>query len=130
MSILSRLTIAQVAPPLGGDATRPCTRRRWARAARRQSSAAADRLLAAFGSIRDGLADGIDVVQEWPIPTRRLAAGFTLGLALGLTLRGIPRLVATAALVPAIGFAASALGSETTSGRRDGSATPTSGAPA
>jgi hypothetical protein len=41
-------------------------------------------------------------LQTWPDGTLRLLAGASLGLATGLSLAGAPRLVAVAALLPAL----------------------------
>jgi hypothetical protein len=93
----------------------------------KNSSAAAgsavDAMRTTAGQVGDQLADTVDAlrvsavdsartIQAWPEPTRRLAAGFSLGLGLGLSIAGAPRLVTMIVLMPAIAVTASALGVE------------------
>jgi hypothetical protein len=55
--------------------------------------------------------DGARTIQEMPDPTQRLLAAFSLGLGLGLSVAGAPRLVVVATLAPALLVAATILNS-------------------
>jgi hypothetical protein len=61
-------------------------------------------------AIRLGAKDGARTVRSWPDPTQRLAAAFSLGLGIGLTLAGAPRVAVAAALLPAFAVALATLG--------------------
>jgi hypothetical protein len=69
-----------------------------------------DRLPGVVGAVRIGAAEGARTVRGWPEPTQELVASFSLGLGIGLTLAGAPRLIVAATLLPAIAVAASTIG--------------------
>lgn len=71
-----------------------------------------DRLPDVVDAVRSGAAEGARTVQGWPEPTQQLVAAFSLGLGIGLTLAGAPRLVIAATLLPAIAVAATIIGRE------------------
>ena len=72
---------------------------------------ASDRLPDAIDTVRTGAMDGARTIQEMPDPTQRLLAAFSLGLGLGLSVAGAPRLVVVATLAPALLVAATILNS-------------------
>jgi hypothetical protein len=71
-----------------------------------------DRLPDVIETVRSSASEGARTVQSWPDSTQRLAAAFSLGLGVGLTLAGAPRLLIAGALVPAVVVAASFVGRE------------------
>jgi hypothetical protein len=97
--------------------------------ARREVGAAFDSIRAAAGdvgermpelvrTVRAGATDGARTIQAWPEPRQRLLAAFSLGLGVGLMVSGAPRVLVGGALLPALGVAASILGSEADGRRR------------
>jgi hypothetical protein len=71
-------------------------------AARSGVEQVAEQMPAAVERTRVGAQRTTTSLQAMPATTLRLIAGVSIGLAAGLTLAGAPRLVALAALVPAI----------------------------
>jgi hypothetical protein len=71
-------------------------------AARSGVGQVAEQMPAAVERTRVGAARTTTTLQGMPDTTLRLIAGASIGLAAGLTLAGAPRLVAMAALVPAL----------------------------
>jgi hypothetical protein len=71
-----------------------------------------DRLPDVLETVKAQASDGARAVQAWPDSTQRMAAAFSLGLAVGLTLAGAPRLVIAGSLVPAIVVGAALVGRE------------------
>ncbi len=56
--------------------------------------------------VRDGALEGARTIQALPDPSQRLLAAFSLGLGVGLSIAGAPRLVVAATVAPAILVAA------------------------
>lgn len=81
---------------------------------------ASDRLPEAIDTVRMGAIDGARTIQAMPDPTQRLVAAFSLGLGLGLSIAGAPRLVVAATLAPAMVVAATILGTGQTGARAKG----------
>ena len=79
-------------------------------AVRSTAGSVGDRLPAVMDSVRSGASDGARTLRAWPEPTQRLVAAFSLGLGLGLTIAGAPRLISAAALLPAIVIAGATAG--------------------
>jgi hypothetical protein len=77
-----------------------------------------DRLPEAIDAVRAGATGSARTVSTWPEPAQRLLAAFSLGLGMGLTLAGAPRLVVAGALLPALA-AGTAIVAGDPSGRRD-----------
>lgn len=71
---------------------------------------ASDRLPEAIDSVRMGALDGARTIQAMPDPTQRMLAAFSLGLGLGLSIAGAPRLAVVATLAPAMIVAATIIG--------------------
>jgi hypothetical protein len=69
-----------------------------------------DRLPDVIETVKASASEGARTVQQWPESTQRLAAAFSLGLGVGLTIAGAPRLLVAASLVPAIAVSATILG--------------------
>jgi len=66
-------------------------------------------------TVRDSALEGARTIQAMPDPTQRLLAAFSLGLGLGLSIAGAPRLLVVATLAPAMVVAATVIaGPETT----------------
>jgi hypothetical protein len=65
-----------------------------------------ERLPQVIDAVRVGASESTRTVQSWPQPAQRLLAAFSLGLGVGLTLGGAPRLLVTGALLPALAVAA------------------------
>ena len=65
-----------------------------------------DRLPDVIESVKASATEGARTVRQWPESTQRLAAAFSLGLGVGLTIAGAPRLLVAGSLVPAIAVAA------------------------
>lgn len=65
-----------------------------------------ERLPQAIDAVRVGASESARAVQSWPQPAQRILAAFSLGLGIGLTLGGAPRLLVTSALLPAMAVAA------------------------
>ncbi len=85
-------------------------------AVRARAGEVGDRLPDVVEAVRTSATDGARAFQEWPESTQQLVAAFSLGLGIGLTLTGAPRLAVAATLVPAMLVAATVL-------RRDGQGT-------
>jgi hypothetical protein len=81
-------------------------------AVRSTAGSVGDRLPEVIDTVKTSATDGARAVQSWPDSTQRLAAAFSLGLGVGLTLAGAPRLLIAGALVPAVVVAASFVGRE------------------
>ena len=62
--------------------------------------------------VRDGALEGARTIQALPDPSQRLLAAFSLGLGVGLSIAGAPRLVVAATLAPAIFVAATVVARE------------------
>ena len=75
-----------------------------------------DRLPDVIETVKASATEGARTVQAWPESTQRLAAAFSLGLGVGLTLAGAPRLLIAGSLVPAIVVASTIVGRERTEG--------------
>ena len=71
-------------------------------AARSGVGQVADQMPAAVERTRVGAVRTTTTLQGMPDTTLRLIAGASIGLAAGLTLAGVPRLISLAALVPAL----------------------------
>jgi len=78
-------------------------------AVRSTAGTVGDRLPDVIETVRAGASEGARTVQSWPESTQRLAAAFSLGLGVGLTIAGAPRLIVAASLTPAFAVAASVL---------------------
>jgi hypothetical protein len=87
-------------------------------AVRSTAGTVGDRLPAVIETVKASASEGARTVQSWPDATQRLAAAFSLGLGVGLTLAGAPRLIIAGALLPAIAVAAAAVGRERTVGAK------------
>jgi hypothetical protein len=61
-----------------------------------------ERLPDMIQTVRAGAVDGARMMQSWPDPTQRMVAAVSLGLGVGMTLAGAPRLIIAATLVPAM----------------------------
>jgi len=61
-------------------------------------------------TVRDGAIEGARTIQSMPDPTQRLLAAFSLGLGVGLSIAGAPRLLVVATLAPAMIVAATVIG--------------------
>ncbi len=61
-----------------------------------------ERLPGVVDVVRDGATDGARAIQEMPDRDQRLLAAFSLGLGLGLSISGAPRLLVFATLAPAL----------------------------
>jgi hypothetical protein len=81
-------------------------------AVRSTAGTVGDRLPDVIETVKASASEGARTVQAWPEPTQRLAAAFSLGLGVGLTLAGAPRLLVAGSLVPAIAVAATVLARE------------------
>ena len=53
-------------------------------------------------TVRDGALESARTIQAMPENSQRLLAAFSLGLGLGLSISGAPRLIVAATLAPAI----------------------------
>ena len=60
-------------------------------------------------TVRDGAIEGARTLQSMPDPTQRLVAAFSLGLGVGLSIAGAPRLLVVATLAPAMIVAATVI---------------------
>lgn len=69
-------------------------------------------------TVRDGAMEGARTIQAMPDPTQRLVAAFSLGLGVGLSVAGAPRLLVAAAMTPAIVVAATIIGGPEAGRRR------------
>jgi hypothetical protein len=69
-------------------------------------------------SVREGAMEGARTIQAMPDPTQRLVAAFSLGLGVGLSVAGAPRLLVAAAMTPAIVVAATIIGGPDAGRRR------------
>ena len=78
------------------------------------------RLPDVFESVRDGAIEGARTIQALPDGNQRLLAAFSLGLGLGLSLAGAPRLAVVATLAPAIVVAATIVGNDGGKGHKGG----------
>ena len=78
-------------------------------AVRSTAGSVGDRLPDVIETVRASAQEGARTVQSWPEATQRLAAAFSLGLGVGLTIAGAPRLIVAASLVPAFAVAATVL---------------------
>ena len=79
-------------------------------AVRSTAGTVGDRLPDVIETVKASASEGARTVQQWPESTQRLAAAFSLGLGVGLTIAGAPRLLVAASLVPAIAVSATILG--------------------
>ncbi len=61
-----------------------------------------DRLPGVVDTVREGATGGARAIQELPDRDQRLLAAFSLGLGLGLSISGAPRLLVVATLAPAL----------------------------
>jgi hypothetical protein len=68
-------------------------------------------------TVRIGALDGAHTIQAMPDTSQRMLAAFSLGLGVGLSIAGAPRLLVAATLVPAMVVVATIVG-------RDGSTLP------
>ena len=73
-----------------------------------------DRIPVVVETVRGGALEGARTIEAMPESSQRLLAAFSLGLGLGLSITGAPRLVVAATLAPAMFVAAMIIG-------RDGS---------
>ena len=87
-------------------------------AVRSTANSVGDKLPDVIETVKTSATEGARTVQSWPDATQRLAAAFSLGLGVGLTLAGAPRLVIAGSLVPAIAIAATIVGRERTDGAK------------
>jgi hypothetical protein len=87
-------------------------------AVRSTANSVGDKLPDVIETVKTSASEGARTVQAWPDSTQRLAAAFSLGLGVGLTLAGAPRLVIAGSLVPAIAIAATVVGRERTEGAK------------
>ena len=78
-------------------------------AVRSTAGSVGDRLPDVIETVRASASEGARTVQSWPESTQRLAAAFSLGLGVGLTIAGAPRLIVAGSLVPAFAVAATVL---------------------
>ena len=85
-------------------------------AMRSTASSVGNRLPEVIETVKASANEGARTVQGWPDTTQRLAAAFSLGLGVGLTLAGAPRLFIAGSLVPAIVVAATFMGRDRTEG--------------
>ena len=69
-------------------------------------------------TVRDGAMEGARTIQAMPDPTQRLVAAFSLGLGVGLSVAGAPRLLVAVAMTPAIVVAATIIGGPEAGRRR------------
>lgn len=65
-----------------------------------------DRIPVVVDTVRVGALEGARTIQAMPDPNQRLLAAFSLGLGLGLSISGAPRLLVAATLAPAMFVAA------------------------
>lgn len=70
------------------------------------------RLPDVFESVREGAIEGARTIQALPDVNQRLLAAFSLGLGLGLSVAGAPRIAVIATLAPAILVAATIVGND------------------
>jgi hypothetical protein len=77
-----------------------------------------DRLPDVIETVKASATEGARTVQGWPDSTQRMAAVFSLGLGLGLTLAGAPRLLIAGSLVPAVVVGSTLVGRERTEGTK------------
>lgn len=75
-------------------------------AVRSTASSVGDRLPEVIETVRSSATDGARSMRAWPESRQRLAAAFSLGLGVGLTLAGAPRVAIAGALVPLVVVAA------------------------
>ena len=75
-------------------------------AVRSTASSVGDRLPEVIETMKSSATDGARSMQAWSDSRQRLAAAFSLGLGVGLTLAGAPRLAIAGALVPVVVVAA------------------------
>jgi hypothetical protein len=85
-------------------------------AVRSTANSVGERMPDVIESVKASATDGARAVQAWPATTQRLAAAFSIGLGVGLTLAGAPRLVIVGSLLPAMVVAATMVGREQTDG--------------
>lgn len=69
-----------------------------------------DRIPVVVETVRDGALEGAHTIQAMPESNQRLLAAFSLGLGLGLSITGAPRLIVAATLAPAMFVAAMIVG--------------------
>jgi hypothetical protein len=86
-------------------------------AVRGKAGEVGDRLPEVVDRVRTGATESARTFQSWPESTQQLVAAFSLGLGVGLTLTGAPRLAVGITLVPAMLVAATILGNERPAGR-------------
>lgn len=73
-----------------------------------------DRIPVAIDTVRDTAFEGARTIQAMPESRQQLLAAFSLGLGLGLSISGAPRLIVAATLAPAMFVAALILSREAT----------------
>ena len=78
-----------------------------------------DRLPDVIDTVRGGAVEGTRTIQAMPDATQRLLAAFSLGLGVGLSVAGAPRLVVLATLAPAMVVAGTMLAREPKGKRAD-----------
>ncbi len=71
-------------------------------AIRATASQVGDRVPVVVDTIRDGARESARSVQALPEDRQQMLAAFSLGLSLGLSITGAPRLIVAATLAPAI----------------------------
>ena len=76
---------------------------------RSASAELGERLPEVVDTVRSSALGGARTVQALPDSTQRLVAAFSLGLGLGLSLAGAPRLLVAGTLIPAMVVAATIL---------------------
>ena len=69
-----------------------------------------ERIPVVVETVRDGALESARTIQAMPDPSQRLLTAFSLGLGLGLSISGAPRLVVVATLAPAMFVAAMIVG--------------------
>jgi hypothetical protein len=65
-----------------------------------------DRIPVVIDTVRDGALESARTIKALPESSQRLLAAFSLGLGLGLSISGAPRLLVAATLAPAMFVAA------------------------
>ena len=77
-----------------------------------------DRIPVVVETVRGGALEGARTIEAMPESSQRLLAAFSLGLGLGLSITGAPRLVVAATLAPAMFVAAMIIGRDGSTVRR------------
>lgn len=76
------------------------------------------RLPEVIETVREGAIEGARTIQALPDVNQRLLAAFSLGLGLGLSVAGAPRVAVVASLAPAILVAATIVGADGSTTRK------------